>query len=92
MSTRATILVKSKKNNEEVRIYHHSDGYPDGIGSDIKSYLKTLKCWYVYDIANDLIKGMCGLVNGNPDRGYELTPCQHGDEVYAYLIDLIPRR
>ena len=81
MSTRATILIKSKKQNEEVRVYHHSDGYPDGVGSEIKAYLKNIDRWYVYDIANDLIKGK------ECDDYYELTPCQHGDEDYAYLID-----
>ena len=74
MSTRATILIKSKKENEEVRIYHHSDGYPAGIGSDILEF-------------NDLVKGKCGMVGCKPDNGYKLTSCQHGDEKYAYLID-----
>ena len=83
MSTRATILIKSKKRKEEVRIYHHCDGYPEGVGHDLKEYLKGVKWWDVYDIANELIKGKCG----NKDNGYELTLCQHGDEDYAYLID-----
>ena len=96
MSTRATILIKSKKENEEVRIYHNCDGYPDGIGSDMKRYLKSIGFWDVYEIANDLIKGKCGMVGTHPDDGYELTypddgyeltSCQHGDEEYAYLID-----
>ena len=78
MSTRATILIKSKRQNEKVRIYHHSDGYPEGVGHDLKEYLKGVKWWDVYDIANELIKGKCG----NKDGGYELTPCQHGDEDY----------
>ena len=87
MSTRATILIKSQKENKEVRIYHHCDGYPDGIGSDMKAYLKSITWWDVYEIANDLVKGKCGMVGGKSDDGYELTPCQHGDEEYAYLID-----
>jgi hypothetical protein len=92
MSTRATILIKSKRRNEEVRIYHHCDGYPDGIGIDLKAYIKTISSlklphWDVYHIANDLIKGQCGMVGNRRDNGYELTPCQHGDEEYAYLID-----
>ena len=83
MSTRATILIRSDRQNEKVRIYHHSDGYPEGLGRDLKEYLKGVKRWHVYDIANDIIKGKCG----KKDDGYELTPCQHGDEDYAYLID-----
>ena len=82
MSTRATILIKSEKKGKSVRIYHHCDGYPEGIGSDLKAYTSTLNCWDVYEIANDLIKGHC-----IHDDDYELTSCQHGDEEYAYLID-----
>lgn len=97
MSTRATILIKSEKQNEQVRIYHHWDGYPEGVGADLKHYLKEVgffdakikgyPYFNAYLIANDLIKGKCGIIDGKPDMGYELTSCQHGDEEYAYLID-----
>lgn len=33
MSTRATILIKEKDEND-IWIYHHCDGYPKGVGSD----------------------------------------------------------
>ena len=83
MSTRATILIR-EKNEPDVHIYHHCDGYPEGVGSDLKHYLNSLKNyeWNANDIANALIKG--GAID---DNGYELTSCQHGDEEYAYLID-----
>lgn len=90
MSTRATILIKSEKQNEEIRIYHHCDGYPEGVGNSLKEYLKEQKDWWVYEIANELIKGKCKFKSFNKyvsDQMYELTPCQHGDEEYAYLID-----
>ena len=80
MSTRATILIK--EGNEKVRMYHHHDGYPSGIGKDMKNYLKTLKWWDIEGITNYLIKGKL-----NGDNEYEYTICQHGDEEYAYLID-----
>ena len=85
MSTRATILIKSKEDDEQVYVYHHSDGFPNSIGVDMKEYLSALKPyeWDVYEIANGLIKGYCG-----DDRWYELTNCQHGDEEFAYLIDV----
>lgn len=83
MSTRATILIK-EKDQKDIWIYHHHDGYPSGIGSDLKNYLKTQKYgWIAYEIANDLIKDRADL----KDDGYELTEAQHGDEAYAYLID-----
>ena len=74
MSTRATILIR-EKNEPDVHIYHHCDGYPEGIGSDLKHYLNSLKYWESEDIANALIKGIAV----EDDNGYQLTSCQHGD-------------
>ena len=83
MSTRATICIK-EKDEQDIWVYHHCDGYPDDVGSDLKKYLKTLKYgWIAYEIANDLIKDRVNL----KDDGYELTSGQHGDEEYAYLIN-----
>ncbi len=82
MSTRATILIKSKRNKQEIRIYHHTDGYPEGIGVKLKEFLNGKPYWDVEDIANDLVKGKCC-----DDIYYEITTSQHGDEEYAYLID-----
>ena len=83
MSTRATILIK-EKDQKDIWIYHHCDGYPEGVGSDLKNYLKTQKYgWISYEIANDLIKDRADL----KDDGYELTEAQHGDEAYGYIID-----
>ena len=84
MSTRATILIK--KGCESYRVYHHCDGYPEGIGKDIKEYLAGKKQWYADDIVNDLVKGKVA-----NDGSYEITSCQHGDEQYAYLIDCATR-
>ncbi len=87
MSTRATILIKGGQ--EAYRIYHHSDGYPEGVGKDLKEYLgnKGDNKWWPNIIANEIIKGK---VAG--DENYELAPCQHGDEEYAYLIDCTDRK
>ena len=80
MSTRASILVKD--NNDKCYLYHHHDGYPDGVGQTLVEYLKT-KCgfsyWDLEEIVNELIK----LENDE----YEYTTCIHGDEEYFYLID-----
>lgn len=84
MSTRATILVKSEKFNESVSIYHHCDGYPEGVGETLKSVLSSLN-WHfnydVFDIANKILKL-------KSDTSFELTSGQHGDEEYAYLINV----
>jgi len=83
MSTRATILIRQESQNTHIRIYHHTDGYPDGIGADIKQALeKHGRNWDACRIANEMLKGLNGF-----DEYYEITFCQHGDEEYAYLID-----
>ena len=78
MSTRATIRLKEGENI--VNLYHHHDGYPEGVGDDLKNRLNNdKKYWDMYSFATLLIKD-------NNDE-YELTCGQHGDEAYAYLID-----
>lgn len=78
MSTRATIRLKEGENI--VNLYHHHDGYPEGVGEDLKQRLNNDKgYWDMHSFANLLIKD-------NTDE-YELTYGQHGDEIYAYLID-----
>lgn len=93
MSTRATIKITEE--NDTIWVYHHSDGYPDGIGSDLKEYLKELKYWSADEIATVLVKGKTVGKSHNiwtgearqGDDGYEITTCQHGDESYGYHIN-----
>jgi len=43
MSTRATIHWKESKEGKAVAItYRHSDGYPEGLGKDIKDFLNEI--------------------------------------------------
>ena len=77
MSTRATIKITDGR--ETMRLYHHCDGYPEGVGSELKDFLsKKDGEWIVTALANEL---------ATMDKQYEFTTCQHGDEEYAYLID-----
>lgn len=86
MSTRAHIRIIEGK--EEICLYHHHDGYPEGVGAtlvrELLPKLEHLKevpySWNATDLANHLIK----LQNDE----YELTPCLHGDEEYVYVIDV----
>lgn len=96
MSTRCTILIKNESEKEEVRLYHHHDGYPEGVGESLKRFLEkkiakhlwSVSQWDVYQMANQLIKGECKYRDeADPDMGYELTSGQHGDENYGYIID-----
>lgn len=80
MSTRAHIRIFSDEGTQ--MLYHHHDGYPDGIGIDLKSI--------VDEIYDDPKQGIEKLINDKlelHDLGYEETGCLHGDEEYIYVID-----
>jgi hypothetical protein len=38
MATRSTIKIE-KKDKKTVRVYHHCDGYPGGVGVELKNFL-----------------------------------------------------
>lgn len=96
MSTRAHIRIKD--GDEQIMLYHHHDGYPEGVGRDLKKFLQE-NCqnyWDACEIANGLVKGGIkhehkGLYSGNvevrADDEYEITTCIHGDEEFIYVID-----
>jgi hypothetical protein len=87
MSTRCHIRIK--EDEEQYLLYHHHDGYPGGVGVELKKFLAEIEGdWFANEIANELVKGgikqkMC------PDMGYEITSCVHGDEQYVYVIDCV---
>ena len=97
MSTRAQIRIKNEYGY--IDLYHHHDGYPEGVGTDLKKYLDEIpKGWYAHWnvklIANDLVKGKlkdpyCGI--DGKDDSYEVTFGFHSDIDYAYLIDCSKR-
>ena len=90
MSTRCDIIIKdndTKTVYKELKLYHHCDGYPEGVGKFlIEELTPELKHPYItgIDIANFLIK--------HPkDDGFELTVGEHIDIEYRYTIDLATR-
>lgn len=114
MSTRACIKIKSRvfMTNEDyergkatecvITLYHHSDGYPSGVGSDLKQFLATRNdgeqygskdvIWDAESIATDLVRGAICHKHWKTndtyrDMGYVPAICQHGDCAYGYLID-----
>lgn len=79
MSTRCNIIIKREGYNDII-LYHHHDGYPQGVGYYLHSRLKKIKgWWYECDIANNLVK--------DTKDEYEITSCIHGDIDYLYTID-----
>lgn len=87
MSTRCNIIVKDRY--DRFWLYHHHDGYPEGVGEDLKKRMtKVFNEWsgnrlYSEDIVNMLVK--------DGDDEYEITTSEHGDIEYLYTIDLEKR-
>lgn len=80
MSTRSVVIIKNK--DKEVWLYHHYDGYPEGVGMDLmyrSNSNKFTNNWVETDIANLLIK--------DKDECYEITNSYHKDIEYLYIVD-----
>lgn len=87
MSTRSQVKIIG--DSTVLSLYHHCDGYPEGVGFDLmdRFYNSMLKMkercgrlWFD-DVANSLVKD-------TNDR-YEITSVEHGDIEYEYIVDLI---
>lgn len=87
MSTRSVIRIKEKQygKTNKLDLYHHHDGYIEGVGFDLmrRFYDKDKKEMYLYDVmqvANTLIKDI--------NDEYKATPYRHADIEYFYEIDI----
>lgn len=83
MSTRCNIVVTD--GHDTFYIYHHCDGYPEGVGAflhrKVNDNLKKGRFCFAEDVVNYLLKD-------KDDNSYEFTCCLHGDIEYLYEIDL----
>ena len=77
MATRCQIKVTYLQ--QSVLIYHHWDGYPEGVGFDLIKRQKNLKTWNGNVITNALVKDL----NDDYEVAYEV----HTDLDYWYEID-----
>lgn len=87
MSTRSVVRIQDGKSF--INIYHHWDGYPEGVGLDIvkkfnafKDNKIIVKGWNADILANTLIKD-------TEDDGYEATAYIHSDIDFLYVVDLV---
>ena len=78
MSTRCNIKILERFDSIPIWIYHHHDGYMEGVGADLNNRLANRRNWYAADIANQLVK--------DTKDEYEITTSQHGDIEYLYVI------
>ena len=82
MSTRSVVIVK--QGNKDCSIYHHWDGYPEGVGYDLLERSKDWGSAYINDwdatnVINNLLK--------DKDECYEFKFYIHPDIEYLYVID-----
>ena len=94
MSTRSEIVIKDYGNYEgkdwksQIKLYHHHDGYPEGVGKFLVEQVYPLLDSPNIDcdtVANFLIKH-------KEDDEYEATVYNHIDIEYKYVIDIPMRR
>jgi hypothetical protein len=84
MSTRCNIIVRRSDENFTV-IYHHFDGYPDGVGKELPKILSD------FEITEETTPIILSQYIQSIDREYEHEPYAqnvHGDIEYVYIIDL----
>ena len=77
MSTRCQIQVKFL--DREILLYHHHDGYPEGVGADLIKRQQTLNSWNGSILVNNLIK--------DKTEEYEISYVIHTDLDYWYEIN-----
>ena len=78
MSTRCMVKITDTRESE-ITLYHHHDGYPEGVGFDLMHRSETWKYWNIDAIANELVK--------DTSDEYEITVYDHVDSEYVYTID-----
>ena len=72
MSTRANVILK--KGNRKIYLYRHCDGYPSGLGKELKECINKDPIETIFNIFEN--------------TGVELTNGIHGDIEYLYTVDL----
>lgn len=82
MSTRANIVIKH--NNHKVYLYHHHDGYLEGVGADLLHIIDQ-RCDEMMDCES--VERII-LEHNSDGNTYEKTDCIHSDIEYLYTIEL----
>ena len=90
MATRSSVLIKEGK--KSILLYHHWDGYIEGVGFDLlKRFWLTKDRYFNNDkgfvfaetIANALVKDI--------EANYEIVCFEHCDIEFLYMIDVKKR-
>ena len=86
MSTRCNVIIKNA--TERVQMYHHHDGYPDGVGQDLEEYFKELEKEEVAHTPAAIADYLCADERQDEYEREAETTHLHGDIEYLYVIDL----
>lgn len=84
MSTRCEIIIKQNLgggNIKFIKLYHHHDGYPEGVGVNLMSRAQKWgkQGWNIDCVANSLVK--------DANDEYKITAYKHTDIEYVYFIN-----
>ncbi len=87
MSTRCNVVVVDVRTGDRTYLYHHCDGYPQGVGRELTSMLSRFR----REVGERLI-GSNERVRfiQQTDCAYELTAGVHGDIEYLYTLKVMP--
>jgi len=89
MSTRCNIVITDKKNKNSVTLYHHHDGYPEGVGVELLEMTDGKVFSTVEHLATFLMKTTEPLYAESENmtkNEFELTSGVQGDIDYLYKI------
>ena len=89
MSTRCNVIVK-ENDGKFFQLYHHHDGYPEGVGADLEEYIEQMDDECLVD-GKKFVDFLC---DPKRDDEYEyegINVCPHSDIEYLYIIDLQKR-
>lgn len=90
MSTRANIFIRNSYDDREKEvIYHHCDGYPEGVGRTLSQILRSIP----KDVRESLTKLSLAEYICEKDSDFQITtPCMAADAEYIYEVCLDKRR
>ena len=90
MATRANVFIRDNKSDREKEIlYHHWDGYPDGVGLDLAGILNTIPKEKIGLLTK---RSLAQLINEKISSFEITTPNEIPGAEYIYEVDLSQRR
>ena len=95
MSTRANVFIRESQGDcEKEVLYHHYDGYPEGVGRDLERILRKLPKDENGNVKEEYLKKkrLAEFICEQDSSFLITTPSVAGDSEFDYEIDLAKRR